>query len=703
MTSLMPRASARSETRPRAARRGAWRRALTFAAVGAALACVQTAAAQPAHGGGAALEVLDPGGDIGVAPPRAPAPRLRAQALLDARLDGLPARPEPSSIAALAATQSVDQLVADLVFWRAARSGEFSDWDEARAFLIRRPQWPLVRPLRVAVERKLPETIPAAETLEFFGAEPPLTARGARLYGEALILSGRTQEGEAEIIRGWSRLPGTLSEERLYQSQHAALLEAHHASRFETMLWRERLDAAGRLTKHLPKGWDRLADAITALHRSSGGVDRKIARVPKALAAHPALAYARTLWRERRRRRADAEQAMRAADAVGSIGRAIAWADKRMRFARDAFEDGRAADAAAMAGAHRLERGVAFANLEWFAGWMRLSKLNEPQRALGHFARLWAGVSTPISRSRAAYWAGAAADAAGEAETAAFWRERAAALPSAFYGQLAAERAGVTPDLADAPQSAAPFDRAELDAVERELLEAAELLYFAEWRASARRFMRAIAARRSDARSLGWLARRARDARDHYGEIEIAKRAFEIGAPLWSSLYPIPRTPDFTGRRVEPGLLLAIARQESRFMWRAASGAGARGLMQVMPGTAKVAAKRVKLPYDAERLAGDPEYGLALADAHLEAVLGDFNGSYVLAIAAYNAGGGNVKKWIKRFGDPRGADVDPIAWIESIPFKETRNYVQRVMEGLQIYRIRLGEAEDLQLTRDLKR
>lgn len=662
--------------------------------------------------GEASYEDLAPpgGAPIVSAPQEAPIPRLRARAVIAAKLGGARAGAPDYSLDALALKAPPDpalgDVVADVLIWREGRLGRGGSFAEMRSFLRRRGDWPSLGRLRLEAERAMPESLPMEERALFFTRFAPMTARGARLLAETRFAAGDQTGGEKILVEAWRNLPASRDEEQIYLDRYETLLAPHHKARVERLIWRRELAAAQRLTQKLSHGvseqWSKLMDAVAALHRASGGVDAKIKRVPEALRTHPSLLHALMVWRERKRRRADAEDALREADA-GDLGDPSAWASKRMLFARSAYEDGRPQDAAAMAGPHGLSEGVDFADLEWFAGWMQLGHLDEPKAALAHFERLWDGVSTSISRSRAAYWAAEAAEAAGAAADAARWRARAAALPDAFYGQLAAEKLNAAADLADAPGLSAPFDPAAFDSEELSLWLAAEALYIAEAPREAERFVLALAERRSDPAAIGWLARRVR-ANDDYGAlIKLAKRAFDLKAPLWSGLYPIPDQPRFIGRRVEPALLLAIARQESRFRRAAASGAGATGLMQLMPATAKASADRLSVPYEKDKLVESPEYNLALADSHLATVLAQYDGSYVLAIAAYNAGGGNVSRWIKQFGDPRDEDVDPIQWIESIPFQETRNYVQRVLEATQAYRIRLGLSDRIALTRDLAR
>lgn len=628
-----------------------------------------------------------------VGPPQAPKPTLRADALLAADLDGATGAGD-NALIRLAGDPSVDPMAADLAEWDALVSGE-GDWAALSGFIRDKPHWPGADRLRIRAEQAMPETLPAAERLAFFSNEPPKTARGARLYGEALIEVGQPLRGEDEIIRGWREMVGTPSEERVYLDKHGALIAPHHPARFEMLLWRLQLTAAARMTRHLPGDYDPLVQAITALVRRQGGVDGLIANVPEELQEHPALAYARMLWREDRRRRDEAEDLLRERSGAGALGDPEAWADERVLFVREAWEDGRYADAMALAEGHGLTSGRHFAELEWLAGLIALKELDDPARALDHFSTLYYGTVTPISRARGAYWAGRAAAEMGERELAEQWYRRAAAYPVAFYGQLAIAALDEEALLLEHSEiavfrSVAGLDAGEWTAEEREMADAAIRLYRAGEPVRGRAFIRALAEQTEDPAVLARLARIARMAGDPTGEIIVAQAALNHGVQLWTSLYPEPRFPEFSGRTVEPALLLAVARQESRFMIKAESHAGARGLMQIMPGTAQGVARDIGVAYDRELLTASPEYNLQLADAFLADLLRQYDGAYVLAVAAYNAGPGNVARWIDRFGDPRDPDVDVLYWIESIPFKETRNYVQRVLEATQVYRIRLG-------------
>jgi soluble lytic murein transglycosylase len=326
--------------------------------------------------------------------------------------------------------------------------------------------------------------------------------------------------------------------------------------------------------------------------------------------------------------------------------------------------------------------------------------LGEPGLALDHFARLHGAVFFPVSVSRAAYWAGRAADALDDPELASQWYQDAALYPLTYHGQLAIEKLGVAPRL-NLPEEPAPtiaeaeeFPGHEMARMTRLLNDLGEsrsvdpfLLHLdGQVRTAGERVLVAVLAESIGRRDL---------------TVKVAKNAERDGVYLTSRAYPVI---DLPKKYVEdPALLLAMTRQESAFDPQAVSHAGARGLMQLMPATARRTAKKIKVPYNVDKLTADAQYNATLGSAHLKELLATFDGNYVLAVAAYNAGEGRVRRWMRRSGDPRTDEVDAVDWIELIPFTETRDYVQRVMGNLQVYRTRLGQGADvrLRLTEDL--
>jgi len=344
--------------------------------------------------------------------------------------------------------------------------------------------------------------------------------------------------------------------------------------------------------------------------------------------------------------------------------------------------------------------GVAFAEAEAYAGWLALNKLRNPQLAAGHFARLDANVRSPVSKGRAAYWRGRTAEALGDAAGARRFYLAGAEHNTTFYGQLAAERAGLTelvlqPDPVPTAADRAAFANGEMGRALNLLSQAGE-----------KTLVRVFGLHVGDTVRSPLELAVAVDAIRGLGEQELSLIAYRRGAQRGHVLhergYPLRDPPSVFGG-AEPAFTLAIVRQESQFDPRVRSHADARGMMQILPGTARDTARRVGIAYDEGSL-WEPEYNMRLGSAYLGQMVDRFNGSYIMAAAGYNAGPGRPGQWVERCGDPRSASSDPLDFIECIPFPETRNYVMNVLSNVQMYRARLnGGRAPFTLSRDLKR
>ncbi len=336
---------------------------------------------------------------------------------------------------------------------------------------------------------------------------------------------------------------------------------------------------------------------------------------------------------------------------------------------------------------------------EFTAGWIALRFLNDADLAARHFARIGVGSVNPTTLARAGYWQGRAAEAAGRAQEARAAYTRAAEQSTSYYGQLARAKLGLPQiDLNGAPS-------ARGRSPERlEVVRAAQLLYELDEGELAIPLL-ADMGENGDPEALvglGEITARHGDAR---GMLLMGKAALNRGLPFDFYAYPVNGIPAFKqiGPEVERSIVYAIARQESAFNPTVVSPAQAYGLMQVTPDAARYVCKRHGATYDLARLKNDPAYNATLGAAELGGLLEDYRGSYIMTFAAYNAGRGSVKKWIERYGDPRDPKVDAVDWVELIPFSETRNYVQRIMENLQVYRARFGGGTRLQIEADLRR
>ncbi|MFN3613352.1 MAG: transglycosylase SLT domain-containing protein [Rubrimonas sp.] len=589
--------------------------------------------------------------------------------------------------AAHSAAMARDPVVQELAAWRRLLDGQGS-FAEMRRMIESRTDWPRMTQLRRQAERAMGSNLSPQEVIGFFRGQPPLTVSGAMALAAAQSASGDPGSAQATLTTAWRRLDMTQAEREAFQARHGDIARANATARLDELLWRGAHEQARAILPLVDPGWRALAEARIALRNRADGVNALINAVPASLAGDAGLAYERFVWRARADMDAEAEQMlMQRTGSAEALGRPEEWAGRRASFARRAFREGRVADAYRMASLHHLTSGTDFADLEWLSGWIALRGLNDPVRAAGHFLRQYNDVATPISLGRGAYWLGRAYEAAGDGQRARMWYERASEHATTFYGQLAAERIGRDITALKAERSPADWRRARW--AEGDTARALRLLQRAGRDGDVRAFVTAMANGMTMRDDFAALADMAMAIGRPDGAVVATKAAARQGIILMDYYYPVLDVVAARGP-VEPAFALAIARQESEMHPGAVSHAGARGLMQLMPGTAQKVARDLGIAYDLGRLTSDPAYNVRLGQTYLAEMLNRFGGANILAAAAYNAGPHRVDQWLGRFGDPRRG-VDPIDWIEHIPFYETRNYVQRVMEGLHVYRARLGQ------------
>jgi soluble lytic murein transglycosylase len=326
------------------------------------------------------------------------------------------------------------------------------------------------------------------------------------------------------------------------------------------------------------------------------------------------------------------------------------------------------------------------ADYHFMPGWIALRFLNDPATALAHFAHVDEGTSDPIVLARAAYWRGRAAEAAGQVRVMRAQYERAARYPTAYYGQLARARLGIDEIASLRP----PPEHAP--AVAAELVRAASILYRIDEKGLVRSFVTDLAEESTNAATIAALGQLTAQHDDAPSMLQIGKTALARGLALDHYAFPAIGVPAYgaVGGKIDRCIVYSIVRTESAFDQRDKSAANAVGLMQVTPGAGRDTAKRFGITYDWKRLVADPVYNTEMGVAEIAALLKDYHGSYILTFAGYNAGRGRVSQWVAQHGDPRDPKVDAVDWVERIPFSETRNYVQRVMENLQVYRARFG-------------
>jgi soluble lytic murein transglycosylase len=604
------------------------------------------------------------------------------------------------------ADQGHDPVARRLVQWRyVLDKNSGASFAEIDGFLKQNPNWPLRDTLFARAENAIgPDQSPAA-TVSWFGTRQPASAIGEVRLGEALVATGRTAQGRELIRQGWAQGsfdPG--QELAIVQKDGAYLTPDIDRVRLDNLLWHDDTAGARRELARVDDAAERIGEARLALRSGRAAGQPAIDRVPASLANDPGLLFDRA--RASRRAGQDSEAnalILRISDRSAAAEHPAKWWSELNVQARNAVQAANYRTAYALVSDTGLTAGEEFAEAEFLAGWIALRFLDEPRAALTHFEKLEAGVTRPISRARAHYWQGRAHEAMGSTASAFKQYQLASQAPESFYGQLALARIDATPVLHVSDAGIQGSSRKDFDA--EDLTRAMTVLADLGEESLLRTFALHDMEVYPDPSHTKSLAQALTEWGYREIAVRVAKTASYSGTMLLAYTHPVIAVPTYSGPGAAPeqALVLGLIRQETEFDPDAVSGPGARGIMQMMPSAARRAAGQAGIAYRPNDLS-DPSYNMQLGMTELSGDISNWAGSYVLAAAAYNAGPANVGKWLVEFGDPRNESVDPIDWIEKIPFTETRNYVQRVLENTQIYRNRLtGRDQPLKILADIYR
>jgi soluble lytic murein transglycosylase len=601
-----------------------------------------------------------------------------------------------------------DPLARKLVEWVILRSDD-NDVDFARyaRFIAGNPSWPSLGMLRRRAESMLwHENADSALVRAFFAGARPLGPKGRFALARALLAQGDRAGAAALVREAWRRDALTRDLESDAREHFAEFItRADDKERMDRRLYAEDTDAALRAAHRLGGVEAAIAKARVAVNGKKSNAKALLEAVP-AQARHDAgYLFSRIQWLRRNDKIEEAARLMLSAPRdPAHIHDLDEWWVERRLVARELLDRGDFHKAYQIARAaapptkenYRVEH-------EFTAGWIALRFLNDPATAAQHFARISAGVTNPIALARAGYWQGRAAEAAHKLREARTHYEHAARYPTAYYGQLARARLGLG-ELGLTPPPALSHDRRGALA-RAELVRAAEILYALDQRDLVVPFVVDVADKTPDTGALVMIAELTDKHDDARAMLLIGKAALARGHAFEHYAFPTIGLPDYKpiGPEVEPAIVYSIARQESGFNPHVVSSANALGLMQVTPPAGRFIAKKFNVTFDQKRLLHDSVYNVQMGAAELGDVIERYRGSYILAFVAYNAGPGRAKDWIERFGDPRDQNVDPIDWVERIPFSETRNYVQRALENVQVYRARFGGGSRLMIEADLRR
>jgi peptidoglycan lytic transglycosylase len=593
-----------------------------------------------------------------------------------------------------------DPIARNVVEWAILRGKEV-DFQRYVAFISDNPGWPNNRSLRRRAEAALwkerldPQTVRA-----YFGKDQPLTAQGKFALARALLLEGHRANAQNLVREAWryDNFSGDL-EAQVLDVFRDLITEADHKARMDMRLYAEDVEGAMRSATRAGGNAPVIAKARVAVIKKAADAKAQLDGVPEEARGDIGYIFSRIQWLRREEKAAEAAEVMLSVpnDPTQPLDGDQWWIERRFIFRTlldlsDTKTAYRVASAAPVPSRENYR-----AEQQFTSGWIALRFLDDASTALAHFAKVGQGTSNPIALARASYWQGRAAEALGKPNDARAHYESAAGYSTAYYGQLARARLGLK-DLVIRP----PPDPAQ---AQMDVVRAIEIIYAIGERDLVASGLAELGERSTDLATLaaiGEVAARHKDARVM---VLLARAALERGLPFEQFAFPTVGIPEYRaiGPGVEPGIVYAIARQESGFNPRAISSAGAVGLMQMTPATARSVAAKFRTAYDEKRLLDDETYNAQLGAAELGDLIKYYRGSYVLAFAGYNAGRGRVNDWIVKYGDPRDPKIDPIDWVERIPLSETRNYVQRVLENLQVYRTRLGRGSKLLIEADLRR
>ena len=585
-----------------------------------------------------------------------------------------------------------DKSIYNFIVWRyLLEKSNNADYSLYSEFLENNEKYPRIGRVEYLSEKKLStKSLSPKKIIKIFEEKEPLSGFGEMILGESLIKEGNIAGGINLIKKGWIRAELNKNELRTYKKKFSKYLKSEdHVKRADYLAWENKYWDLKRMLRYLPKDYQALYNARQLLMSKSYGVDAAISKVPEKFKNDSGLNYDRLKWR-RKRGRVDSslEILLNIKNNKNYLVRPDKWWIERSIIARSLIYKKKYQTSYEIVNNHALDKGTPeFAEAEWLSGWISLSFLNDPLRAREHFKSFFENVGYPISLSRGAYWIARSYEALNDTVTANKYYKIASTYPTTYYGQLShlkifKNEKYILSNLSEIDESY------KKDFFKKDLYRLVHLLHELDKDKYTKHILRYLALDNIDKGSEILSAKLATDISRYDFAIQISKIASYEKRFHNKYNYPVINTPSYVaGRKIpEQALILAVIRQESEFDSKANSFAGAKGMMQLMTYTAKVVAKQAKLTYSKSRLTQDPEYNIKLGSHYLAGLILEYDGSYPFAIAAYNAGPKRVRYWKKLNKDPQKKQIDYVDWIELIKFKETRNYVQRVLENYNVYR-----------------
>ena len=591
-----------------------------------------------------------------------------------------------------------DKEFRNLITWMYLKtSGNKATFNDYQKFIEKNSDYPRISRLQYLAEHKiyLRNNSPSS-IINWFNRFPPVSGMGKIKLAEAYLEQGKTDLVVSLIKEGWIDAEIRKNDLSYYRGKFKKFLKTEdHIKRADFLAWKGKYWDLKRMLRYLPKDEKALYNARQILMSNSYGVDNAISKVPNHLKKEIGLEYDRLKWRNRRGRLESSLEVLynNGNTSEDNLVRADLWWKQRESITRTLIYKKRYKTAYKVANEHSLSSGANFAEAEWLSGWIALTFLNSPEYAVNHFENFYNNVSYPISLARGAYWLGQSYKSLKNDKMSETYFKEGSEFLTTFYGQLSfkeiygEEKFTLKDDLKYDKEFLKEFNQ-------NRLVKHIVLLKELDKTQYGKDIYKHLANLNIQKGSEVLAAKLATETERYDFAIQISKKASYENRFYNQFNYPIISTPREVNKKrmPNPELILAIIRQESEFDRRANSYVGARGMMQLMKYTAKVVAKQAKLPYSISGLTKNPEYNIKLGSYYLNSLLEDYNGVFPFAIAAYNAGPNRVKTWRRINGDPTKGQINYVNWIELIRFKETRNYVQRVLENVNVYKFMINQS-----------
>ena len=589
------------------------------------------------------------------------------------------------------AKKAKDKSIYNFVQWRHLLTvGNKASFYDYKVFIDNNYQYPRIERLKYIAEHKLSTTqISPEKIINWFNNKEPLSGYGKMILGESYILNGEKIKGSALIKEGWITADLSKNELKFFRKKYKKYLNAEdYIKRADYLAWNSKYWDLRRITKYLPKDYELLYTARHILISKGYGVDQAIRNVPEKFKNDAGLNYDRLKWRRKKGRvDSSAEILLKIKNDKDYLVIPEKWWKEREIISRALIYKKKYETAYKISSNHGMKEGSDYANAEWMSGWIGLSFLNDPLIAKDHFHNFYNNVSYPISLARGAFWLARTYEKLGDIEQSKVWYLEASKYLTTYYGQLAFLKLNPNRKF-ELSKDIEVEKKYRYIFFNKELVKIIYLLDELKKDKYTKFILRHIANDNINKGSEILAAEIATSIERYDFAIQVSKIASYQKRFHNKFNYPIISTPKtINGRKIpESAFILSIIRQESEFDLGANSHAGAKGLMQLMPYTAKLVSKQAKLPYSKSRLTRDPEYNINLGSHYIAGLILQYDGAYPFAVAAYNAGPNRVKYWNKINKNPQKKQIDYINWIELIKFKETRNYVQRVLENYNVYR-----------------